>query len=110
MAWFASASQRLGTQLGGMAVRAEGVDAGGQRVTRGWHLTADHNHGPEIPCMAAIVLARQLAHGGALPAGAHTALGLLPLGAFEPEFAKWGMVMDTVNGDEAVSGSELHIQ
>jgi hypothetical protein len=101
MAWFASASHRLGTQLGGMAVHAEGVDADGQQVTHGWHLAADHNHGPEIPCMAAVLLARRLAGGEALPVGAHTALGLLPLSAFESEFARWGMVTDVVNGGDA---------
>ena len=46
--------------------------------------------------MAAILLARQLAAGQALPTGAHTSTGLLPLAAFAPEFEKWGMVTDVV--------------
>ena len=46
--------------------------------------------------MAAILLARQLAAGQTLPTGAHTSTGLLPLAAFAPEFAKWGMVTDIV--------------
>jgi hypothetical protein len=88
---------RLGSQLGGMVVRAAGVDVSGRAVRRAWHIAADDDHGPEIPCMAAILLARRLASGNdPMSPGAYTAMGLLPLAAFEPEFAKWGMVTDTV--------------
>ena len=86
----------LGTPLGGMVVRVVGRDAQGQSRQRAWHIAADHDHGPEIPCMAAILLARQLAAGHALPPGARTSTGLLPLEAFVPEFDRWGMVTDTV--------------
>lgn len=86
----------LGTPLGGMVVRVAGADAQGLPRRRAWHIAADHDHGPEIPCMAAILLARQLAAGQPLPAGAHTSTSLLPLEAFAPEFAKWGMVTDVV--------------
>lgn len=86
----------LGTALGGMVVRVEGADASGRTARRAWHIAADDNHGPEIPCMAAILLARRLARGDALPAGAHACAGLLTLEEFEPEFARWGMVTDTV--------------
>lgn len=90
----------LGTPLGGMVVRVAGADAEGAAQRRAWHIAADNDHGPEIPCMAAILLARQLAHGQAvppiLPLGAHTSTSLLPLEAFAPEFAKWGMVTDVV--------------
>lgn len=87
----------LGTPLGGMVVRVAGTDAAGQPRRGAWHIAADHDHGPEIPCMATILLARQLAAGQALmPIGAHTSTSLLALGAFAPEFAKWGMVTDVV--------------
>jgi saccharopine dehydrogenase-like NADP-dependent oxidoreductase len=87
----------LGTPLGGMVVRVEGLDDAGRPARRAWHIAADHDHGPEIPCMAAIVLARKLAAGEAMAPGAFTAAGLLSLGEFEPEFAKWGMVTDLVD-------------
>ncbi|KRI00068.1 saccharopine dehydrogenase family protein [Curvibacter sp. PAE-UM] len=87
----------LGTSLGGMVVRATGADAQGQAVARSWHITADHDHGPEIPCMAAILLARKLAAGAALPVGAHACLGLLKLAEFKPEFDRWGMVSEVVD-------------
>jgi len=89
----------LGTALGGMVVRVEGVDGQGRPARRAWHIAADNDHGPEIPCMPAILLARQLAAGAAMPAGAFTATGLLTLAQFQGEFARWGMVTDIV--DEA---------
>lgn len=84
----------FGTSLGGMVVRVSGIDAGGKAVRRAWHLAADHDHGPEIPSMAAIVLARQIAAGSFDRRGAHAGIGLLALADFAPEFAKWGIVTD----------------
>jgi len=88
---------RFGTALGGMVVRVEGLDAQGAAARRAWHIAADDNHGPEIPCMAAILLARRLARGYALPVGAHACSGLLALSEFETEFARWGMVTDVID-------------
>lgn len=86
----------FGTSLGGMVVRVNGETADGRAVARAWHVAADDDHGPEIPCMAAILLARRLARGQALPAGAVPCMGLLDLAEFAPEFARWGMVTDIV--------------
>jgi saccharopine dehydrogenase-like NADP-dependent oxidoreductase len=95
----------LGTSLGGMVVRVEGRDDTGRPVRRAWHIAADHDHGPEIPCMAAIVLARKLAAGDAMASGAFTAAGQLSLGEFEPEFGKWGMITDIVDETSATAAS-----
>ena len=84
----------FGTALGGMVVRIDGLDANGSPARRVWHIAADDDHGPEIPCMATILLARRLAAGDAMTPGAYTAAGQLPLDAFAPEFAKWDMVTD----------------
>lgn len=94
----------LGSALGGMVVRVEGRDALGQAVRRAWHLAADNDHGPEIPCMAATLIARRLALSQAFPQGAMACMGLLDLGAFEPEFARWDMRTDLV--EEAVAQYE----
>lgn len=100
----AQALDFMGTALGGMVVRVEGIDAGGRPARRAWHIAADDDHGPEIPCMAAILLARHLAHEpAALSAGAFTAAGLLKLDDFVPEFARWGMVTDSF--DEPLHGA-----
>lgn len=88
----------LGSSLGGMVVRVRGESAG-KPVARAWHIAADDDHGPEIPCMATILLARRLARGEALPIGARTATSLLSLQEFHPEFARWNMQTDVV--DEA---------
>ncbi len=86
----------LGSALGGMVVRVTGQYAQGHSVRRAWHIAADGDHGPEIPCMAAILLARRLASNQTLPTGAFACLGMLPLEDFVPEFARWGMQTDTV--------------
>lgn len=88
--WF----DRLGTPDGGMVVRVSGLDPGGAPLRLAWHITAGQHHGPEIPGMAATLLARRLARGDALPAGAHACMGLLTLDEFAPEFDRWGMVRD----------------
>lgn len=87
----------LGTALGGMVVRVTGQDANGLAAARSWHISADHDHGPEIPCMAAILLARKLAAGTELPVGAHACVSLLKLADFQPEFDRWGMVREVTN-------------
>ena len=88
---------RFGSALGGMVVRVEGLAADGAEACRAWHIAADDDHGPEIPCMAAILLARRLACGEPLPPGAQTCMGLLKLAEFEPEFLRWGMQTDLVD-------------
>ena len=89
----------MGTALGGMVVRVQGQNAQGTATQSAWHIAADHDHGPEIPCMAAILLARRLAQGTAMPPGAFACMGLLELADFQPEFARWGMVTDTETTD-----------
>ncbi|MGA0569397.1 saccharopine dehydrogenase NADP-binding domain-containing protein [Variovorax sp. VNK109] len=84
----------FGSGLGGMVVRVTGVGAHGKLAKAAWHIAADNDHGPEIPCMAAILLTRRLARGPALPVGAFTAAGHLALQDFTPEFARWGMQTD----------------
>lgn len=93
----------LGSALGGMVVRVAGVDASGLDARRAWHIAAGNDHGPEIPCMAAILLARRLARGPRLPTGAFACTGLLELAEFEPEFARWGMTTDI--NEEPIPGS-----
>jgi Saccharopine dehydrogenase NADP binding domain len=81
----------LGTDCGGMRVDVTGKGPGGSRQRRTWQLTALRNHGPEIPCMAAVLLALKLARGEPLPVGARACLGLLSLSDFEAEFSRWAI-------------------
>lgn len=101
----ANAFDWLGSALGGMVLRVSGLNQTGQAVKKAWHITADHDHGPEIPVMAAILLARQLGckkttdgEGDyVVECGAYTATSRLPLAAFEPEFAKWHMITEIID-------------
>jgi hypothetical protein len=56
-------------------------------VERRWTLIAEQGDGPEIPTLAAYLLAERLL-AGAVPAGAGDAAGLLDLADFEPLFAE----------------------
>jgi hypothetical protein len=93
----------FGSALGGMVIRVAGVDGEGGLRRREWHIAADDDHGPEIPCMAAILLARRLASGEAFAPGARACVGLHRLVEFTPEFEKWGMVTDLVDSDDPAS-------
>jgi saccharopine dehydrogenase-like NADP-dependent oxidoreductase len=81
---FASPLQKLSrvvepaiSDRGGMFVSLEGKDAAGAPLGLTWHLLAARNHGPNIPCGAAIALARKVARGERLPVGATPCVGVL---------------------------------
>ena len=59
-----------------------------------WRVVAPNNHGPEIPCMAAILLLRKLGHGELPAIGAHPCMGFLELDEFHGEFARWRMTTE----------------
>lgn len=101
----ANSLDRFGTRLGGMVVRVTGTDASGKPARRAWHIAADDDHGPEIPCMAAILLARRLAQKEIAATGAHACMGWLQLADFQPEFARWNMVTDVVEEGEPGAGT-----
>jgi saccharopine dehydrogenase-like NADP-dependent oxidoreductase len=80
----------FGTDAGGMHVVITGT-AKGQPLKLRWTLTALAGHGPQIPCIAAIVIARKLARGLIARTGATPCLDLMTLAEF----------------DEAVRGLEI---
>lgn len=79
----------FGSDNGGMLVSLAGTRVDGSRARVEWHLTAPGGNGPEIPCMAAILLARKLARGELSARGASACMGFLELADFELEFSKW---------------------
>jgi NAD(P)-dependent dehydrogenase (short-subunit alcohol dehydrogenase family) len=89
LGWIGSHMNAFGGQLAGMLVAVLGQRADGSRARAEWHLTADALHGPEIPCMPAILLARKLAAGGIAQRGAFACTGFLDLSEFESEFSRW---------------------
>jgi hypothetical protein len=56
-----------------------------------WHLVARRGHGPEIPCLPAIVLARKLAAGAVSARGAMACMGLLRLADFAEAVKRAGL-------------------
>jgi len=82
---------RFGSDRGGMQVSLLGTQSDGERVRVDWNLVAPANHGPEIPCMAAILLTQKLVAGRLPGSGAHAAMGLLSLADFESQFKQWGI-------------------
>jgi hypothetical protein len=87
----ATALDRFGGEYGGMLVAAAGTAEDGSPRRICWHLTVPATDGPEIPSMAAILLARRLAHGQLLERGAHPCMGFLKLSDFESEFSRWNV-------------------
>jgi hypothetical protein len=81
----------LGSDTGGMTVRVTGNSAAAHRLSRTWELVAEANHGPEIPCMASVIIAKRLQRGHAFMPGAQACMGILGLSDFEPEFARWNL-------------------
>lgn len=77
----------LGSDKGGMFVRVAGRDRAEARRAHVWHLIARSGHGPYVPAIASVILAKRLAAGEALPRGAMPCFGLFSLAAFEAEIA-----------------------
>jgi hypothetical protein len=70
---------------GAMFVELKGLGDRGNESTRMWHLVAAQNHGPWIPCGAAIALARRFAHGGLRVPGAMPCIGLVSVDEYLAE-------------------------
>lgn len=78
----------FGGERGGMSIVMRGTRAGKPKVLV-WYIVAGQNQGPEIPCLAAELIAAKLA-AGELPArGAMPCMGLLTLADFEAAFKHW---------------------
>jgi len=91
---------------GGMRVSVVGRDRSDAQIRRTWQLCAPAQDGPEIPCMAAILLARQIAGGRAPRTGAYACMGLLSLADFAPLFARWNVrtrIEDSPSIEEAAA-------
>lgn len=87
----ASAFDGAAGEWGGMQVQVAGTTATGERGVRTWTLQAPVLNGPEVPCMAATLLARRMAKAECFAAGAFVCAGFLGLEEFAPLFAHWGI-------------------
>jgi hypothetical protein len=69
--------QPVFSDRGAMFVTLEGLDEDGAPHRLTWNLIARDNHGPNIPCAAAIALTNKIASGAAPAPGAAPCMGML---------------------------------
>jgi saccharopine dehydrogenase-like NADP-dependent oxidoreductase len=89
---------RFGGDTGGMRVRLRGRDRNDRPQALTWELVARGNQGPEIPAMAAVLLALRLAQGRTPRSGAQACMGILDLADFESEFERWSITTSVAYG------------
>jgi saccharopine dehydrogenase-like NADP-dependent oxidoreductase len=85
----------LGSDVGGMHIRLSGVSKDGEPKSLTWNLVARQNHGPEIPCSPALILARKLAADRITTRGAMPCLGMFSMTDFENELSDFDVVWNT---------------
>jgi len=85
--WF----DRMGTADGGMHVILEGKDHVGRPLARTWEIIATDGHGPHIPTVPAIVLAKKLISGKWSEAGAYPCVGLVSLDEYLQELSEFNI-------------------
>lgn len=73
----ALAIERFGPTSSAMHVTVTGFDHQSRPMSRTWCLVARNNHGPQVPCFAAIALARKLLRNEIGTRGAMPCMGLL---------------------------------
>lgn len=76
--WLSRRLEAVGTPNSAMHVELTGVGHDGRPLQLTWHILAYRNHGPNIPCGAAIALTRKLTDGQ-VAIGATPCIGLLTL-------------------------------
>jgi hypothetical protein len=86
--YFVTNHVRWGEHRGGMFVVVRGVDSSGAELVREWHLLAEGDDGPLIPCMAVEAIVRKVLAGDAPAPGSRTALRDVELADYEALFAR----------------------
>jgi NAD(P)-dependent dehydrogenase (short-subunit alcohol dehydrogenase family) len=79
--WFV----RRGSTRGGMHVVLKGLGHAGQACERKWYILADDGDGPQIPCTAAVLIAKKMARGDIASRGAMPCIGMFTLQEFMEE-------------------------
>jgi hypothetical protein len=89
---FQKISDRLigfGSDVGGMNITMSGTSNNEQFKSVTWNLVARQNHGPEIPCSPALILARKLAANTIDTRGALPCLGLFSMSDLRSELSEF---------------------
>jgi saccharopine dehydrogenase-like NADP-dependent oxidoreductase len=82
----ASLFDGLGTGTSGFFMTITGEGADGAPLTRRHWIIARSGHGPFIPCIPVILIARQMAAGRRYDPGARPCLGIISLAEYRAEF------------------------
>jgi hypothetical protein len=98
---------RWGEHRGGMFVEVRGVDAAGAATTRSWHLVAEGDAGPRIPCLAIEAIVRRRLEGDVPAPGARAATAALELEDYAPAFARLGIVTGVRREDDAAAPASI---
>jgi len=85
----------LGSDVGGMHIRISGTSIDRESRAVSWNLVARQNHGPEIPCSPALILARKLAADRVATRGALPCLGMFSMSDFENELSNFDIRWNT---------------
>ena len=96
---FSAVSARLialGSMKGGMHIKVSGESTDGKPATFSWYLTADDNHGPEIPCTPSIVLLKKLLRGELHERGAYACHGFFTLEEIMDELGDFAISSEIV--------------
>jgi len=90
--WF----DRFGSDKGGMHMLMHGKNHQGRPHTRRWFIIAEKGDGPQIPCIPAIILARNLIASDTILPGARPCVGFITLEEYLAELAVHAItVIDT---------------
>jgi hypothetical protein len=92
----------LGSDRSAMCIDVTGRDNRGKPVIRRWTLIAEDGHGPWVPSLAAVLLARKLARGE-IAAGATSAAGLLAPADFKPLFQRFQLFDERMDAPAPLS-------
>lgn len=102
--WFIN----LGSDVGGMMIKINGLDANGTPKEILWRLTAERGVGPYIPTLSAIILAQQLIAEKPFTAGATACLGLYSLADFDAHAKIWGIYHQTFENGRVITQKEVN--
>lgn len=72
----------MGSDVGGMFIQVSGSGFDDQPKTVRWILAAGSGHGPYIPTIPAVLVARKLLHGEYIASGAQQCMGMISLDEF----------------------------
>jgi len=84
----------LGSDVGGMHISVSGTSVDNKPKSITWNLVARQNHGPEIPCTPALILARELVADRIVTRGALPCLGMFSMTDIEDELSDFDVRWD----------------